>query len=79
MAFLKVARAARWRHLADIRKTYRHADAVVVESRRTVIVINIKGNQYRLVVAVHHNAQRLFVLRFMPHDEYSTGRWKKSL
>lgn len=34
---------------------YRHADAVRVQSGRIVTVLNIKGNQYRLVLAFHYN------------------------
>ena len=79
LAFLRIVRKIAWRDLVDLRKTYRHADAVEVGSGRIVTVINIKGNTYRLIVAVHYNMRRLYVLRFMPHAEYSRGVWKDSL
>jgi mRNA interferase HigB len=79
LAFLDIAVQARWRHLQDLRETYRHADAVEVESERIATVLNIKGNKYRLVVAIHYNTQQIFAMRFMTHKEYDRGAWKKTL
>jgi mRNA interferase HigB len=79
LAFLKIAREARWQNVTDLRRTYPHADSAVVRSKRIVTVINIRGNEFRLVIAVHYNTQRLFVLRFMTHAEYSRGTWKDTL
>jgi mRNA interferase HigB len=78
-SFLAVAREATWRHLQDVRVTYRHADAVVVSSGRIVTVLNVKGNRYRLILAIHYNTGCVFVLRFFPHAEYSKGNWKRQL
>ena len=52
---------------------------ITVGSGKTATVINIRGNNYRLVVAIHYDKQRMFILRFMPHDEYSANLWKDSL
>lgn len=79
MSFLKVAKTAEWSDLRDVRRTYPHADAVVVRSGRIATVFNIKGNKYRLITAIHYNAGRLFVMQFLPHDEYSRGAWKEHL
>lgn len=78
-AFLKVARKAQWRHIQDLRATYPTADAVRVGSGRTVTVINIRKNAYRLIVALHYNVERMYVLRFLRHEEYSEGSWKDQL
>jgi mRNA interferase HigB len=47
-AWFDEVRRARWRNTADVRRLY--ATASIVSSDR--IVFNIKGNSYRLVVAV---------------------------
>lgn len=40
---------------------------------------NIKGNRYRLIVAIHYNTQMVYVLRFLTHAEYDKGAWKEQL
>jgi mRNA interferase HigB len=78
-AWLKNACQAAWRNLAEVRRVYPHADAIVVSSRRTVVVFNIRGNRYRMVTAIHYNRQTIYTLRFMTHAEYSKNRWKDTL
>jgi mRNA interferase HigB len=74
-----VAEAAQWKTLHDMRRSFRSADEVEVESGRRVVVFNIGGNRFRLVTAIHYNMQKVFVLRFMTHAEYSKDRWKYEL
>jgi mRNA interferase HigB len=78
-AWLKSAQAAFWRSLADVRKTWRSADQVKVGSGRTVLVFNIAGNAFRLIVAAHFNRNLLFALMFLTHAEYNKNRWKEKL
>lgn len=78
-AWRKVVRAATWRSLADVRRTYPSADAVRVRSGRQVLVFNVCGNAFRLVVAAHFNRQLVYTLRWMTHAEYSKDRWKDTL
>jgi mRNA interferase HigB len=78
-AFVANLKAVRWKSLQDVRRAYPHADAVTVASRKTVTVFNAKGNHYRLVLALHYNTGIAFVLRFMPHNQYSRGTWKETL
>jgi mRNA interferase HigB len=78
-AFLANASKATWKNLEELRLTYPHADAVTVKSKRTVIVLNVGGNKYRLVLAVHFNRQTIFTLRFLTHAEYSKDNWKSEL
>ncbi len=75
----KVVGFARWQSLAEVRRTYPSADAVRVKSGRQVIVFNVCGNDFRLVVAMHFNRQMVFTLRFMTHAEYSKDKWKDTL
>jgi mRNA interferase HigB len=79
IAFLQVVRKSHWKNLQELRKTYPHADAVAVASRRIVTVFNFRGNVYRLITAIHYNAQWMYVLRFLTHAEYSRGDWKDVL
>lgn len=75
----RVARAARWDNIQDVRRIFPHADAVTVASGNTVTVFNVGGNKYRLAAAIHYNAKRLFVLAMMTHAEYDKGTWKEAL
>lgn len=78
-SWFMTARHASWKNLSQVRKVYAHADAVKVASGRIVTVFNIAGNHYRLVTAVHYDLQRIFILRFLTHAEYSKNRWKDTL
>jgi mRNA interferase HigB len=75
----KTVRAATWRNLVDVRRSYPATDTVKVRSGRQVLVFNIRRNDYRLIVAVHFNRQIVYTLRFMTHAEYSKDRWKEAL
>jgi mRNA interferase HigB len=75
----KFVKAATWRHLVDVQRTYPGTDAVQVRSGRQVLVFNIRRNDYRLIVAAHFNRQIVYTLRFMTHAEYSKDRWKDTL
>ncbi len=77
--WLLVAEKAKWDRLADMRQAFQSADEIVVASGRRVVVFNIAGNSYRLIAAVHYNTQRVYILRFMTHAEYSKDRWKDVL
>ena len=77
--WLELTAQAQWTSLGDIRKAFRACDEVRVRSGRAVVVFNIGGNNFRLVCAVHYNLDRIFVLRFMTHAQYSEDRWKAEL
>lgn len=77
--FERIVQEAEWGSLQDVRRIYPHADAVTVASGRTATVFNLGGNKYRLVVAIHYNTQRLYVLCLLTHAEYSRDLWKDNL
>jgi mRNA interferase HigB len=79
MTFLERAESAKWTSIADVRRTYPHADAVKMSSGNDTIVFNACGNKYRLVTAIHFNRNKLYILRFMTHAEYDEGFWKGQL
>jgi len=78
-SFIGLADGAQWSNFIELRAVFPHADLVSVASGRNVIVINICGNKYRLVVAVHFNTGMLYTLRFLTHAEYSKDQWKNDL
>ncbi len=75
----KTVKGAAWRSLVDVRGTYPAADMVGVNSGKRVIVFNVCGNDYRLIVAIHFDRQRVFTLRFLTHSEYTKEGWKEEL
>ena len=77
--WLELTKLGEWRYLADVRCTFGHADNVTVKSGRTVVVFNIKGNDFRLITAIHYDMAKVFVLRFLTHSEYSKDVWKDEL
>jgi mRNA interferase HigB len=57
---------ADWQSPADIKRIYRNA-SIVANNR---VVFNIKGNKYRLVVAVHYEYQLVYIRFVGTHQEY---------
>ena len=68
-----------WHNLAETRRMFPHADQVRVKSGRTVTIFNVCGNDFRLITAIHYDRQRVFVLNFLTHAEYSRHTWKNRL
>ncbi len=66
-AWTGTVRAAAWRNMADLRRSYGGADVVHVRSGKPVIVFNVCGNTYRLIVAMHFNSRMAYTLRFLTH------------
>lgn len=62
---------AEWQNLEDVRKVYRDAEAV-----GNFTVFNIKGNDYRLIVGINYETQKVFYKYLLTHAEYSKNKWK---
>ena len=75
----KTVKKAAWRNLVDVRQSYPGTDTVKVCSGRTVLIFNLRRNDYRLIAAAHFNRQIVYALRFMTHAEYNEDRWKETL
>lgn len=60
------ARRAKWKTPSEIKATYRNA-SIIVGNR---VVFNMKGNSYRLVVAVQYEHGIVFVRFIGTHREY---------
>ena len=65
-AWYALASRADWKRPADIKDAYRNA-SFVANNRA---VFNIKGNDYRLVVAVHYNRGLVFIRFIGTHRDY---------
>ena len=67
-AWYDEATKAYWKRPADIKAHYRNAS--ILKNRR--VVFNIKGNDYRLVVAVSYKLQIAYVKFIGTHKAYDT-------
>ena len=68
-----------WKNIQEVRGSYPSADTVTVGSGSNVVVFNVCGNDFRLIVAIHYNRGIVYTLRFLTHAEYSKDKWKKEL
>ncbi|WP_298927363.1 type II toxin-antitoxin system HigB family toxin [uncultured Ramlibacter sp.] len=65
-AWAQEARTASWKTPQDIKRRYAHAS--FLEQNR--VVFNIKGNDYRLVVAVAYRFEAVYVKFVGTHAQY---------
>ncbi|WP_133077594.1 type II toxin-antitoxin system HigB family toxin [Pseudomonas sp. RL_5y_Pfl2_69] len=66
LCWVDEARQADWQTPADIKAQFRHAS--ILKSSR--VVFNIKGNEYRLVVAVAYRFSALYIKFVGTHKQY---------
>ncbi len=62
----KIVENADWKNINDVKKIYGSAD--IVGNNR--MVFNIKGNDYRLVVAFNFQRQWVFIKFIGTHKQY---------
>ena len=65
-AWYHVAKNADWKNTSELKQQFRNA-SIIGESR---VVFNIKGNHYRLVVAVEYEFQIIFIRFIGTHKQY---------
>ncbi|MGH8510927.1 MAG: type II toxin-antitoxin system HigB family toxin [Gammaproteobacteria bacterium] len=65
-AWYAIASRSHWSSPADVKAAYRSASFVAGNR----VVFNIKGNDYRLVVAMHYNRQMAYVRFVGTHRQY---------
>jgi mRNA interferase HigB len=61
-----------WRHVADVRATYRRADQV-----GDCVVFDIRGNKYRLITIIRYDIHMVYVRKVMTHKEYDANKWQE--
>ena len=65
-SWFQEVRKAEWRNSSDVKTSYAHASIVGTDR----VVFNIKGNSYRLVVAVNYRRAIVFIKWLGTHKEY---------
>src|SRR5437899_628471 len=63
-----------WTSLEDIRETFPDADML-----GPLVIFNIRGNRYRLIVRIVFRYRRVYIKEFLTHAEYDKGGWKQWL
>ena len=67
------AKTAEWKSSNDLKQQYKNA-SIVGEGR---VVFNIRGNNYRLVVAIDYDFQVMFIRFIGTHKQYDKIDAKK--
>ncbi len=67
-AWFSEARAAEWKGPNEIKKKY--LPASIIGNNR--VVFNIKGNKYRLIVAINYEFQIVYIRFIGTHKEYDS-------
>jgi mRNA interferase HigB len=70
--WFKIADKARWSDFAGLRASCPSADRV-----GHLIVIDIGGNKYRLIIEVFFNDQVILIRPVLTHQGYDEGEWKR--
>jgi mRNA interferase HigB len=65
-AWYAEASHADWARPAEVKAAHRNASFIGTKR----VIFNIKGNDYRLIVAVHYDKRRLFIRFVGTHSEY---------
>lgn len=60
------AKNSHWKSPNEVKRFYRNA-SIVANNR---VVFNIKGNNYRLVVAIHYDFEIIYIRFVGTHQEY---------
>jgi mRNA interferase HigB len=77
--WFKVALAADWSSLAEVRKDFGHADGVELDCGLVVTVFNVGGNKYRLITRIIYPYRRVYTKLVLTHNEYDRPNWKVKL
>ena len=75
-AWYRMAKSAEWKSLADVRRTYSHADGVK-DGGVVYTVFNICGNNLRLITEIFYEDRTILVRDVRTHKEYDKEGWKK--
>jgi mRNA interferase HigB len=67
----KLATQATWQNLINVQNLFPTAEAV-----ENFTVFNIRGNRYRLIVAIDYERQLIYVKYILTHAEYDKEQWK---
>jgi mRNA interferase HigB len=71
LRWYRIVRKTDFRSFNELRATFPSADLVA-----GLVVFNIGGNKYRLIVAMHFNRRKAYIRHVLTHQEYDQGVWK---
>ncbi len=71
LAWYKRAKHADWPGFDSVRKEFKDADFV-----NRLLVFNIRGNRYRLIVCPVFSRRKLYVKALLSHEEYERKDWE---
>ena len=71
-AWYRAAKRAGWRGLHEVRREFPTVDQV-----GSVLIFNILGGSYRLIVRVSYPGQKIFFKALLTHKEYDRKEWMK--
>lgn len=78
--WIRITQGARWRTPADVKRQFgARVDFIKVASGNAIAVFDIANNNYRMIVAIHYDYPRVFVMRILDHQEYDQQNWKDEL
>lgn len=67
-AWYAKTKQANWKSTGDVKNDYRNA-SFVANNR---VIFNIKGNKYRLVVAINYQYQIIYIRFIGTHNKYDS-------
>ena len=79
LTWWKTSLHADWGNLADVRKTYSHAEGVKLNNGQLVTIFNIGGGKFRLVTKIIYPYRRIYIKAVLTHSEYDKENWKAQL
>jgi mRNA interferase HigB len=69
----KLAKVQTWDSFADLKASVPFAPDQV----GNLVVFDIGGNKYRLIVYIDYEYKKVFIRDFLTHTEYNKDNWKK--
>jgi len=70
-AFYQIIRRTNFESFAHLRQTFPSADLV-----GKVTVLNIGGNKFRLIAAIHYDKSRIYIRHVLTHHDYDRIYWR---
>jgi mRNA interferase HigB len=71
VSWLAIAKAANWRHSADLKNSWKNFSIV-----GRCVRFEISHNKCRLIAWINYRTQKVFIRHILSHAEYDTGVWK---
>ncbi|WP_210409326.1 type II toxin-antitoxin system HigB family toxin [Leptospira fletcheri] len=71
-SWFKIVQNTDFKNFNELRKVFKSAGQV-----GKFTVLNIGGNHFRLISAIHYNRKKVFIRYVLTHSEYDKGKWKE--